>query len=70
MSPITPQMTALIVINASDDPCVAWKKFLRFLYYWYKWTKYTTKEDGGIADAWQADLCAAVADCPPITTTT
>lgn len=69
-SPIKPQDTAALVINPSDKPCDAWKKFLKALWYYYKWTKYRKDEDGEIAAAWQADLCAAVVDCPTVTTTT
>lgn len=63
-SPVKPEDTAAVVINPSDEPCIAWKKLLKSFWLYYRWTKYRKNEDGEIADAWKADLCAAVDDCP------
>jgi len=58
MSPVLPQQVKELIINPSDDPCVAFKKFLHAMYLLYLWIRYQNSEtEGLIADAFAADLC-------------
>lgn len=68
MSPVLPSDTEAVVVNDSDEFCVAWRKFLKSLILYYRWKKYRMNEEGGIEGTqWEADLCAAVGDCPDVT---
>jgi hypothetical protein len=60
MCPVVPSQYEELIIQPSDSFCVAFKKLLHCIYLDYLVMRYETKEDGSIADAHAADLCAAV----------